>query len=156
MRKAQVLNYIVGGFFLLGVSGCLPKAPDQGPIKPVERDLVPARRINPDGSEAPGAEGFCVRNGGSLLVTVKNVGNGAAGPSVTKIVFFLGGSQVEATQNTPAIGGGQRSAPLSFTIPVGCHIPDCNFRIIVDSENDVAEGTPGGEANNAVDGICIG
>jgi subtilase family serine protease len=42
---------------------------------------------------------------------------------------------------------------LAFPIPPGCFDSDCEFRITVDVNNDVAESN---EANNTADGVCIG
>jgi subtilase family serine protease len=84
-------------------------------------------------------------------VTVKNQGTAPAGPSTTQVDFFQYG---QISLPTPPLGAGQLTSPLlAFPIPPGCGDPDCEFRITVDVNNDVAESN---EANNTADGICIG
>ncbi len=103
-------------------------------------DLVPV----------PDAHGFfCRRQDGKLLVEVKNQGTGAAGASTTLVDFLQYGS---VSLPTPALAAGA-SANLLVDIPAGCFDSDCEFRIVVDSKNEVAETN---EANNTASGTCIG
>lgn len=103
-------------------------------------DLVPVP--NENGS-------FCKGQAPVLVVTVKNQGTAAAGPSTTKVDFGQYGS---ITMPTPILGPGI-SVDLNFQMPHGCHDPDCEFRITVDADNDVAESD---EGNNTASDICIG
>jgi subtilase family serine protease len=80
--------------------------------------------------------------------TGKNQGTSMAGPSVTKVDFFQYGS---ITIPTPIWGPGV-SVDLNFPMPHGCHDPDCEFKITVDANNDVAESD---EGNNVVNDTCI-
>ena len=107
-------------------------------------DLLPV----PD--PRPGV-GFCRRDDqGRLLVTVKNQGTADASASTTTVVFSPGGSFDLPTPPIPA-GGTVDLPPLA--IPPSCFNPDCNFKIIVDSRNQVLESD---EGNNFASGTCIG
>ncbi|MHC4617828.1 MAG: CARDB domain-containing protein [Planctomycetota bacterium] len=111
-------------------------------------DLVPV----PD--QRPGV-GFCrlVEQGpdkGKLVVTVKNQGNADASPSITRVIFAPGGSYDIPTPSIPA-GGSVDLPPLSM--PAVCFNPDCDFRIIVDVNNQVVESN---ETNNIASGMCLG
>ena len=111
-------------------------------------DLVPV----PD--PRPGI-GFCklVAEGpdkGKLVVTVKNQGNADAPASTTRVIFVPGGTFDLPTPPIPA-GGSVDLPPIS--IPGVCFNPDCNFRIIVDANNQVVESN---KANNTGSGNCIG
>lgn len=100
----------------------------------------------------PNAQGgFCNRQGGQLLVTVRNQGVGPAGPSSTRVDFATGGSQ---SAPTPALAPGA-STQVAVTIPTNpnCFSPDCRFRITVDAALQVTESN---EANNVADGFCLG
>jgi hypothetical protein len=108
--------------------------------EPSLADLVPV----PD----PGGS-FCRRRDGNLVVTVKNQGSGAAGPSTTTVDFFNHG---QVSQPTPPLAAGA-SVDLLFAIPGGCFDPDCEFRITVDAQNAVNEVD---EGNNTANGTCIG
>jgi hypothetical protein len=107
-------------------------------------DLVPV----PD--PQPGV-GFCKRdNQGRLVVTVKNQGTVDAPASTTTVDFVPGGSFPLSTPAIPA-GGSVDLTPLS--IPAACFNPDCDFRITVDSNNQINESN---EGNNNASGTCIG
>ena len=93
--------------------------------------------------------GFCRRQNMKLTVTVKNQGSTDAGPSVTRVDF---GNFGIASQPTPALAAGA-SIDLLFDIPPGCFNPDCEFRITVDSNNQVNESN---EGNNTGSGSCLG
>lgn len=94
---------------------------------------------------------FCIREDDTLLVTVKNQGTAPAGPSTTQVDFFQYG---QISLPTPPLAPGQlTSPPLAFPIPPGSFDPNCEFRITVDVNNQVAESN---EANNIADGVCIG
>jgi hypothetical protein len=94
--------------------------------------------------------GFCKRDAkGNLIVTVKNQGSADAGASTTTVVFAPGGTFSKPTPPIPAGG----SVNVSFPIPGHCFDPDCSFRIIVDSSNQVTESN---ETNNTASGTCLG
>jgi hypothetical protein len=107
-------------------------------------DLVPV----PD--PQPGV-GYCrVDTEKLLVITVKNQGNGDAGPSTTQVDFGAFGS---ADIPTPAIpAGGSVSLP-GIKFPDHCFNPDCDFRIGVDFGNAVGESD---EGNNVANGLCLG
>jgi hypothetical protein len=110
----------------------------------------PAGEGPPDLIPAPGPNNnFCrLTPDGQLIVTVRNQGTGAAGPSVTRVDFFNG----PQTLPTPALAPGA-SVDLLFKVPGGCFSPDCSFRIRVDFQGQVTESN---EGNNAASGTCIG
>jgi hypothetical protein len=105
-------------------------------------DLVPVPRIG-------GA--FCRLDpaNGNLLVEVLNQGTSPAGVTTTSVDFFAFGLQ---NQVTPALAP-SASTILSFPIPIGCHDPDCDFRIFVDSAGAEVESN---EANNVAVDFCLG
>ncbi len=111
-------------------------------------DLVPVPDPRPE-------FGFCKRveqgpNKGKLVVTVKNQGNADAPPSMTKVIFARGGSFDLPTPAIPA-GGSVDLPPLSM--PGVCFVPNCDFKIIVDVNNQVVESN---KANNTASGTCRG
>jgi hypothetical protein len=109
-------------------------------------DLLPIGR--PD---LTGPPSFCkVDNQGRLIVTVKNQGNANARASTTTVEFFPGGLFSLPTPAIPA-GGTVDLAPLN--IPAGCYNPDCEFKITVDSNNQIKESN---EGNNIANGSCLG
>lgn len=120
-----------------------PTAPGVAPIKRLP-DLVP---FSPSGV---GAEAFCrlEENRKLLRVSVKNFGPGDAGPSKTTVHY----GSVRSAQNTPAIPAGG-VVDLLFKVPATCFDPDCEFRILVDSDHQIDETN---EGNNAASGSCAG
>jgi hypothetical protein len=138
----------------LDVVGVYSAAPVEGEITALHMERVPPRRSNgglPDLVPVSDPEGnYCRRDEqGNLVVTVHNQGSGDAGASTTTVAFARGGT---FSQPTPAITAGS-SVDLAFSIPPTCFDPDCEFRIIVDSNNDVAESN---EGNNFAVGRCRG
>lgn len=103
-------------------------------------DLVPI---------APSATGFCTVRDGRLLVRVRNIGSGTAGPSSVTVNFFAHGQE---TRPVPALNPNQQ-ADILVPIPTACHDPDCNFVIEVDAGATVKEGD---ETNNRAQGVCAG
>lgn len=87
---------------------------------------------------------------GELFVEVRNNGNQATPPTTTTVDFFGFGT---ASLPTPPIPAGGTTIVGTFAFPIGCFNPDCDFRIIVDSGNVVAESD---ENNNFGDGYCLG
>ena len=122
-------------------------------VETFHTERVPSREIQvglPDLVPIPDANGFfCNLKDGTLIVTVMNQVTAGAGTSMTKVDF---GSHGTVLVPTPALAPGA-SVALSVTIPFGCYDPDCNFRITVDSNNDVSESD---EGNNFASGTCIG
>ena len=120
---------------------------------PVTTGGVPSKRVpdlipfSPLGTDLAA---FCrLEDGRNLLrVTVKNAGNGEAGASRTTVAF----GNDRRTQETPIIPAGG-SVDLLFRVPGPCFDPDCEFRILVDSEREVGESN---EVNNVASGSCAG
>ena len=108
-------------------------------------DLIPFSPLGTDPLD------FCrMEDSGTLLrVTVRNQGNGNAGPSKTTVFFAQG----PVTLDTPPIPAGG-AADLLFNVPANCFSPDCSFNITVDSEDQVNEFTQ--EGNNSAAGGCLG
>ena len=99
--------------------------------------------------------GFCriVESGpqkGRLKVAVINYGNADAPPSTTTVTFNSG-ETVELA--TPTIRAGESVELEPVEIPKGCFSPDCHFRIVVDSKNDVIESD---KSNNTAEYFCLG
>ncbi len=112
-------------------------------------DLVP---VNPD-PEA-GELGFCktVAQGpdkGKLVITIRNQGTAAVGPTTTRIDFFKHG-QVDVP--TPGLAPGNEIALLVEFPPLGDFEGELPFRIIADVNNEVIES---GEENNSANGKCF-
>ena len=119
-----------------------------GPPSATGTDLVPIPHIF---SFDPPHSSFCKRGEEGLEITVRNQGDGYAGPSITRIDFGSAGGHVD--RNTDAMH------PLEFDeltvpIPLGCFNPNCDFTITVDQATTVDEG--GDEGNNQVSDSCIG
>lgn len=107
--------------------------------------------ITENPTPAAGVTGYCVFHEGKWKagVIVKNVGTDDAGASTTAFDFGTLGVKTVAT---PALTAGA-SVTVRVEFPVGCHNPDCDFSITVDSTDAVAETN---EGNNEANGICIG
>lgn len=127
-----------------------------GLVQTMDVEEVQPRRVaggggSPDLIPAPDANGnFCRRDSaGRLIVTVRNLGGGSAGPSVVRVTYSNG---FTATAPAPAVGAGS-SVDVTVTFPGGCFTPDCGFRITVDSTSVVTETN---EGNNTASGTCIG
>lgn len=138
----------------LDVVAVYTAAGEDGQVETLHTERVSPRRLEvglPDLIPVPDETGsFCRRTeDGNLVVTVRNQGSAAAGPSMTQVDFINFGAM---QQPTPALAAGA-SVDLKFPIPRGCFNPDCEFRIIVDVNNQVVESD---EGNNFASGICIG
>lgn len=97
-----------------------------------------------------GPASYCMRDDqGNLVVMIHNKGTVDAPKSLAEVQFSPGGS---FKIYTPAIPAG-KTVEVLFDMPANCPNPDCEFRIIVDSENNVDEAN---ENNNSVMGLCIG
>ena len=99
----------------------------------------------------PGPEqsGFCKRNQGNLVVTVRSVGPAQAplAPFYVKVEFTPGGAfEKQVERLVPG-----STADVQFAIPPGCFNPDCKFKITVDSKNSIRESD---ERNNVAEGRC--
>ncbi len=128
----------------IALSNCQPPGPAGS------ADLVPSGR-----SDISAPLSFCklVTEGpdkGKLMVTVKNQGTTAAPASATLLEFSPGGPLQVSTPAIPA-GASVDLGPLSA--PGGCYNPDCEFKITVDSNNQINESN---EGNNSANGQCIG
>ncbi len=122
-------------------------------VETIHTERVPPRRIEiglPDLIPVPDENGFfCKLEDGCLIVTVRNQGSAAAGPSTTRVDFGIFGV---TELPTPPLAPGA-SVDLCFPIPKGCFNPDCDFKIKVDAYDVVVESN---EGNNFAEGICIG
>jgi hypothetical protein len=103
----------------------------------------------PDLVPLPTEQGFCIEDDRLVSFIVRNQGGGAAGPSTTIVDFRQYGM---FSLPTPPLAPGQDIA-YQVPVPPGCKDPDCEFTIMVDSENSVTESD---ESNNVVEGICRG
>jgi subtilase family serine protease len=98
----------------------------------------------------PTPTGFCRLQGSNLVVRVENKGPAPALIPSTTRVDFPGFTTQDVT--TPPIAAGA-SVDLMVPIPFGCFNPDCDFRIIVDVNNEIPETD---ETNNSVADFCLG
>ncbi len=96
------------------------------------------------------AGAYCRRDGQDLIVVVENAGGTDARSSFVEVDFV--GTGVVQRVPTPPIVSGTRVDVL-VPIPLGCHDPDCEFRITVDVDDVVAESD---ELNNQASGMCRG
>jgi hypothetical protein len=99
----------------------------------------------------PGPEqsGFCKRNQGNLVVTVRSVGPTQAplAPFYVKVEFTPGGAfEKQVERLVPG-----STVDVQLAIPPGCFNPDCKFKITVDSKNSIRESD---ERNNVAEGRC--
>jgi hypothetical protein len=124
-------------------------------------DLIPVAPYPPPPTGSPGQlpQYFCAPapNGPparQVHVIVRNQGNALAGPSVTRVEFLSQGGAIPMTQPTGPLVAGEEAFHV-FDIPEGCYEGEspCDFRIIVDSQNDVGESD---ETNNTASGSCPG
>jgi len=156
LRRAGVRGGFLKGFVILqsipdlDVVAVYTAAGATGQVETLEIERVAARHpgtgVKPD--LVPLKE--CKRKGDTgLVVTVKNQGAADAGASTTRVDFQPAGSP---SLPTPPIPAGA-SVDLLFTIPAGCFVPDCHYKIVVDSNNQVDESN---ESNNTVDSVCPG
>ena len=93
--------------------------------------------------------GFCKRNQGNLVVTVRSVGPTQAplAPFYVKVEFTPGGAfEMQVERLVPG-----STADVQLAIPPGCFNPDCKFKITVDSKNSIRESD---ERNNVAEGRC--
>jgi hypothetical protein len=159
-KHAPVRGEFLKGFVVieseseLDVVAVYTAAGDERQVETLHMERVPPRRAQaglPDLIPLPDPKtGFCKRDAqGNLIVTVKNQGSADAGASTTTVVFAPGGTFSRPTPPIPAGG----SVNVSFPIPGQCFDPDCSFRIIVDSSNQVTESN---ETNNTASGTCLG
>jgi hypothetical protein len=163
VRLAPIGGFIKGFVLIeteaeLDVVAVYSAAGATGQVETMEIERVPPRRLGAAGkadllplnpNPQSGPAGFCRRQGNKLVVTVKNQGTADAGPSTTTVDFANVG---QVSQPTPAIAAGS-AVDVLFDFPAACFRPDCRFRIIVDSGNQVDESN---ETNNTADGACLG
>ena len=133
----QTLMLISGFLLTVVLTGC-NRQPDLLPVKsPGQPDNI---------------TGFCkvVGNATKVVISVRNQGNADSPASTTTIDFSPGGTIQVPTSAIPA-GASVDLPPVN--IPAGCFDPDCDFKITVDSGNQINESN---EANNTTNGRCIG
>lgn len=105
-----------------------------------------------------GPLGYCQHDSfNQFTVTVKNQGNAAAPVSKVTVEFLPGGKFVQQVYGPGPEGalppGTAWDIIFQNSPPPSCFNPDCEFKITVDSEGQINESN---EANNVVDGRCIG
>jgi len=115
------------------------------PIVPA--DLVPYTTLT-------GSEPYCRVQGSNFLVGVRNAGAGAAAGSVTRVSFTPNdGTPSSSSLPTVALPAGG-IVDVVFAYPSDCSFGGgCSIQIVVDANNDLAEGVTG-EGNNAVTARC--
>lgn len=139
---------------VLGISICVVATACAQSFNFSKPDLVPESTIGIDGPV-----GFCNGDNNSLTVRVRNqTNNDALQQTVTRVTFSPSNTVVD--RPTLPIPGGSFSDAGPFPIPTGCFNSDCTFTIAVDATDLIDEShgnTPDNhEANNVVQGICIG
>ncbi len=160
LQRSETHSSFLKGFVVLqtaqelDVVAVYTAAGATGRVESMELERVAPRALRaqgkPDLVPVPDPNGnFCRVKSGKLLVEVKNQGSAPAAGSTTTVEFGNDGS---ASQPTPPIPAGG-SVDLLFDIPPGCFRPDCSFKIIVDSGNQVDEAN---EGNNTATGACVG
>jgi CARDB len=134
MRRS-ILPLLLGSLCLVAASLAL------GQTLMIRSDLWP--------DPGPGQAGFCKRDQGNLVVTVRSVGPAQAplAPFYVKVEFTPGGT-VEKQVERLVPGS---TADVQFAIPPGCFNPECRFKITVDSKNSIRESD---ERNNVAEGRC--
>lgn len=99
-----------------------------------------------------GSNPYCRIEGSTFLVGVRNAGPGPAAASVTRVSFAPSeGTPSTTSLATSALPAGG-NVDVAFAFPSNCYY-GCNVQIVVDSNNDLAEGTAG-EGNNTVTASC--
>jgi subtilase family serine protease len=83
-------------------------------------------------------------------VAVINYGDADAPASTTTVTFSTGDAVDLAT---PPIRAGESVELEPVQLPKGCYAPDCHFRIVVDSKDQVTESDKG---NNVAEHFCLG
>ncbi|MEZ5363787.1 MAG: CARDB domain-containing protein [Bryobacterales bacterium] len=114
-------------------AGCAPSQPDLV-AEPIESDAEP--------------EGYCRKSGAGVTIRVKNASNAAFNQETTTMVIFSPGGP-RNVQTSPMAPGEFRD--VTVDLPAECFVPDCNFAITVDADEEVEESN---EANNTVSGVC--
>jgi len=98
-------------------------------------------------------------NAWKLKITVKNQGKTASQPCSTSVTFWVTVPNTSTSEPktidipTPAIAPGQSVEIGPADMPPTCYRPDCTFKIVVDSKNQIDELN---ENNNIMSGLCMG
>ncbi len=135
-RQKTIMLLPLGVLGLLTLGGCTPA------------DLVPQGIADLEGETSHCTVAKEGPDKGKLIVRVLNQGHNDAPASTTTVEFTPGGT---FEQPTPAVPGEGGSVEVTFDVPRACWTPDCNFRVTVDSKNQVREDNKG---NNTVPGTC--
>lgn len=101
-----------------------------------------------------GGDDYCRISGTTFFVGVRNLGPGAAGASVTRVSFVPNdGTPSSNSLPTASLPSGG-TVDVAFPYPRDCEFGGgCTIQIVVDANNELAEGTAG-EGNNTVDTQC--
>jgi hypothetical protein len=122
--------------------------PEQVPERPKLPDLVPVKPFPPGPPFFP--SNYC-ESPKALKVIVRNQGEGAAGPTTTRVEFTR--DDVVESRPTPALAAGEETT-LSFPIPSGCVVEICPFRVIVNA--NPGDGVTEADTTNNVDSSSCG
>lgn len=120
------------------------------PVVALDVERVPGRRHDSRGCTLPdlivesiGAPTFVQANGTTRIeAVIRNIGSGAAGPSLARAIdpstMISPGVPQNSVANTPALAGGA-SATVVFTLPYWIFNPDAALDVTADYKNVVAE-----------------
>ena len=155
MRRAQVRTRFLKGFVVIQSSSDLDivavytAAPaPRGTVTALEIERVPARTNGRRQCELPDLVVDTIMrptfvNGGSRIeAIIRNVGPGAAGASIARVIdpstLQSGGAPYNAIAPTPPLAPGA-SATVVFTLPYWVFNPDAVLEVTADYKGDVAE-----------------
>lgn len=136
-----------------------PPPPPPPPAKEKKPDLVPVAPYPPGPPFFP--SNYC-HSPKELRIIVRNIGQGPAGATTTRVEFFQEGVVVDLpTQALDPAGGANDEVVLSVQIPQGClsakpfdQSETCAFRIIVNA--DPADGVAETDSTNNIDTSSCG
>lgn len=132
------------------------------PVVALEVERVPGRRRDSRGCTLPDlivesiSRPTFVQGSTRIEAVIRNIGSGAAGPSLARAIdpstFISPGVPQNSVANTPALAAGA-SATVVFSLPYWIFNPDAALDVTADYKNDVAECN---EQNNAKSFQAVG